>query len=165
MYGLKIKQQWDMNVTVSSPKSFDDVSECSIDRCRGKEPGAKLNSSVISQFRSLNIKICWIGLVSYSFCAFASSFLLQKLLSATVSILVQENVRIRRVNDLRNGTKHYRPSGKWTFSLTILSFADASRTEDKGQIGILSELPIWTPSLKLCVTFAHIVFSACQTPC
>ena len=147
-YGLKIHQDSDMGVTVSSEKKMDDVTEMSVDRSRRKQSDERLNEIERSHYQSIIGKLCWIGVISSPFCAFSASYLQQKSPNATVSDLVVQNYLICAVKELGLGTvtKYVRPESRGRFSLNIVCFADASKTDDKGQLGMVTGLMIGEPS-------------------
>ena len=141
-YGLKIDQDTDMFVTVSSDKKLDDLTEICIDRTRRKQSHQRINEIEQSHYNSINGKLCWSGVISSPFCAFAASYLQQKSPTATVQDLVLQNTLIRKVKDLGTMTKYVRPSQKGTFDLNVVCFADASKVEDKGQLGMVTGLMV-----------------------
>ena len=141
-YDLKIYQDSDMVVTVSSEKKMDDVTEMSVHRSRRKQSDERLNEIERSHYQSINGKLCWIGVISSPFCAFAASYLQQKSPNATVSDLVVQNTLIRDVQVLGTVTKYVRPEDRGRIFLNIVCFADASKTDDKGQLGMVTGLMI-----------------------
>ena len=74
LYGLKIEQMFDIAFDVSSSRKFNILSQYTIEQNRRKQSDEELSKTEIFQSRSMNGKLCWICVISSSFCAFASFY-------------------------------------------------------------------------------------------
>ena len=131
-----------MVVTVCSDKKLDDLTQISIERTRRKQCHERINEIEQSNYNSINGKLCWISVISSPFCSFAASYLQQKAPAATVQDFILQNTIIRKVKDLGTMTKYVRPPQKGTFSLNFICFADASKVDDKGKLGMVTRLMV-----------------------
>ena len=145
--GLTISQDTDFIISIHADDKLEALQPYPIDRYRRKQMEEKLNAIELTSFRSLNSSISWIGVAASPFCSFASSYLQQKLPDTTVSDLVAQLNITRELKKLGSSLKFKRPCDKKLYSLSILVFADASRKEDRGQLGYICGLLIGDISL------------------
>lgn len=138
--GLKISPCEDMTVTVSAEKKMDELCEYTIPRVRRKQSTERLYDIERSHYQHVNGKLVWVGVIGAPLCDFAASHLQQKSPKATVHELVLQNQLVRRVKEFSSITKYILPPQKDTYEVNIVAFSDASKVDDKGQLGMISGL-------------------------
>jgi len=93
-----------------------------------------------SAFASSNSSLGWIGTAASPLCSFYSSYLQQKAPGTKVCHLVEQINTIRKLKKLGTTISYPRPVDNQDYEMSILVFSDASRTEESGQLGILTGL-------------------------
>eukprot|EP00171_Calliarthron_tuberculosum_P022021 IDg22021t1 len=84
----------------------------------------------------------WIGTAASPFCAFASSYLQQKVSNVKVRDLITQINMTRKLKSLGTAIKFKRPMDSKKYDVSIVTFSDASRSNESGQIAYISGLLI-----------------------
>lgn len=139
-FGINTEQHEDLTVSTDADDKLKSLVELDISRSRRKEYDAGINEIERAAYASANSSLGWIGTAASPFCSFYSSYLQQKAPNTKVSHLVEQQVIIKKLKKLGTAISYPRPSDKCEQELTVLVFSDASRTDDRGQLGILTGL-------------------------
>lgn len=99
-----------------------------------------LNKIENSAFASINSSLGWIGATASSLCSLYASNLQQKAPDTKISNLVEQVHILEKIRRLGTATSYQRPAEKSEIELSTLFFADASRTDDVGHLGVLTRL-------------------------
>jgi len=139
-FGLTVIQSDDLTVQLHANDKINACEAFPIDRQRRKQVDAPLNKLENSSYRSLNSSLGWIGVAISPFCAHAASYLQQKGPTPTVGDLITQINMLRSLKKLGTTVTFNRPSMKGSYAISLVVFADASRKQDHGQLGMLSGL-------------------------
>ncbi|PXF49341.1 hypothetical protein BWQ96_00915 [Gracilariopsis chorda] len=138
-YGLTVTQYDDYSVTVHGDDKLQSFEPFPIDRNRHRQVDEPFNQLELRVFRSLNSSIGWLGIAASPFRAIASSSLQQKGPHVTVKHLVSQCNALRNLKKRRTCALFHRPP-VGCYPVSLLVFADASRTFDHGQLGFVTGL-------------------------
>eukprot|EP00178_Gracilaria_changii_P027963 TRINITY_DN936_c0_g2_i2.p1 TRINITY_DN936_c0_g2~~TRINITY_DN936_c0_g2_i2.p1 ORF type:complete len:399 (+),score=36.11 TRINITY_DN936_c0_g2_i2:473-1669(+) len=138
-YGLTVTQNEDFLVTVHGDDKLLSFEPFPIDRLRRRQVDQPLNQLGVRAFRSFNSSIGWLGIAASPFCAIASSLLQQKGPHVTVKDLVSQFNVLRNLKKRGTCSRYHRPP-PGSYPVSVLVFADASRTMDHGQLGFVAGL-------------------------
>lgn len=141
-FGINTTQNSDFTVETDADDKLDGVKEYPISRQRRKEYKELLNKIEKSAYASINSSLGWIGTAASPFCSFYASYLQQKAPDTKVSDLIEQVHILRKLKKLGTAISYPRPTEKSENELSVLVFADASRTDDVGQLGVLTGLLI-----------------------
>lgn len=95
-----------------------------------------------SVFASANSSLGWIGTAASTFCSFYASYLQQKAPDLKVCNLIEQVNVLRKLKRLGTTIAYPRPTDQDMHKLSVLVFTDASRTDDVGQVGVVTGLLI-----------------------
>ena len=138
-FGLQVIQDSDMAISIHGDCKLSAVETFPIDRHRLKQISEPLKWIELRSFHSTNSSIGWLGTNASLFCAFYSSWLLQKCPKPAVEDLISQINSLKLLRKL--GTKtHYKKPGKGCYKISVLVFADASKKDDHVQLCYLSGL-------------------------
>ena len=139
-FGINTVQHDDKTVSTDADDKLNSLVEADISRTRRKEYDAPINEIERAAYASTNSSLGWIGTAASPFCSFHSSYLQQKAPNTKVSHMVEQQVLLRKLKKLGTVISYPRPTDATEYDLTVLVFSDASRTDDRGQLGILCGL-------------------------
>ena len=141
-FGINTVQNTDHTIETDADDKMDAVTEYPFSRMLRKQFEQPLNQMEKSVFASTNSSLGWIGTAAPPFCSFYASYLQQKAPDLKVCHLVEQINIVRKLKKLGTTVAYPRPTDKDKYQLSVLVFADASRTDDCGQLGILTGLLI-----------------------
>lgn len=136
-FGINIEQDEDNTITTDAEDKLNDLTEYCLSRTRRKQFGSSLNQIEKNHFASINSSLGWIGTAASPFCSFYASFLQQKTPDTNVSHLVDQINIVKKLQKLGTNICYPRPNDKKKYNLTVLAFADASKPNEYGQIGVI----------------------------
>ena len=139
-FGINISQDSELNISTDASDKLDALSEFSFARSRRKEQEELLNDIEKSHFASINSSLGWIGSAASPLCSFYASYLQQKAPKPCVKHLVEQNNILRSLKKHGTTIRYLRPEVKKADELTLVIFADASKSDQNGQIGVLCGL-------------------------
>ncbi|PXF41606.1 hypothetical protein BWQ96_08672 [Gracilariopsis chorda] len=138
-YGLTVTQYDEYSVTVHGEDKFQSFEPFPIDRTRRRKVDEPLNQLKLRAFWSLNSSIGWLSIAASPFCAIASSLLQQKGPYVAVKHLVSQFNVLCNLKKRGTCARYHRPPAN-SYPVSLLAFADASRTLDHGQLGFVTGL-------------------------
>lgn len=139
-FGINTIQNVDFTVETNADDKLDGVQEYPLSRQRRKEYNEALTKLEKSTFASINSSLGWIGTAASPLCSFYSSYLQQKAPNTKVSHMVEQTNILRKMKKLGTVISYPRPTDKREHELSVLVFADASRVDEAGQLGVLTGL-------------------------
>lgn len=141
-FGINTTQNCDFTVETDAHEKSDGVQEYPLSRQRRNEYNEMLNQIEKSAFASVNSSLGWVGTAASPLCSFNASYLQQKGPDTKISNLVEQFHILRKIERLGSAISDPRPTEKSENELSVLVFADASRTDDFDQLEVLSGLLI-----------------------
>lgn len=139
-FGIKTIQHEDFSIATNADDKLEAIDECYISRNRRKESAQPINAIERSSFVSINSSIGWIRTTACPICTFYSSYIQQKTPYTQVHHLVEQTFIIRRLKKLGSTILYLRPDDEKEYELSVFVFADASRVDDAGQLGVVTGL-------------------------
>jgi len=139
-FGINTLQNEDFTIETDADDKMQALNEYPISRQRRKMGEKPLNEIEKSAFASSNSSLGWVGTAASPLCSFYSSYLQQKAPGTKVCHLVEQINTIRKLKKLGTTISYPRPVDNQDYDMSILVFSDASRTEESGQLGILTGL-------------------------
>ena len=139
-FGINTTQNEDLTIKTDANDKLKAVTEYPISRHRRTEPDEVLNSIEKSAFASVNSSLGWIGTSPSPLYALYSSYLQQKAPIIKVSNLVEQINIVRNLKKMATTVSYPRLTDDHKYDLGVLLFADASRTNENGQLGVLAGL-------------------------
>ena len=121
---------------------MDSVTEYLFSRQRREQFEQPLNEVEKSVFGSTNSSLGYIGTATSPICSFYASYIQQKAPELKTCHLVEHVNIVRKLKKLGTTIAYTRPSDKCQYELSVLLFADASRIDDCGQLGVITGLLI-----------------------
>lgn len=147
-FGLQISQDTDHTITIEGDDKLSALQCYPLSRQRRKEGEKLLNDIEKSSFRSVNSSVGWLGSAASLFCSFYASHLQQKAPSTTVHDLITQINSVRLLQKFGSTIKYKRPMDRKEYNLSILVFADASRSVDHGKLGFVAGLLVRNFSIR-----------------
>ena len=141
-FGINTVQNSDFTIETDADDKLDSVTEYPFSRQRRKQFEQPLNQIEKSVFASTNSSLGWIGTAASPFCSFYASYMQQKAPELKVSHLIEQVNIVRQLKKLGTTIAYPRPSDNSRYELSVLVFADASRIDDCGQLGVVTGLLI-----------------------
>lgn len=138
--GINTIQPEDLSIAKNADDKLSAIGECPVSRLRRKESVHRINAIEKSTFASINDFIGWIGTTTSPICAFYASYLQQKAPETQVHHLVKQTTITHHLKNLGTTILHPRPKDKDNIELSVLLFADASRVDGLGQLGVVTGL-------------------------
>lgn len=111
---------------------------------RRKQHDQNMNELEKKAFMSINSSLGWIGTAASPLCSFYSSYLQQKAPELRFKNLIEQYNILRKLKRNRTTITYKRTDLNKELSISVLSFSDASKIDENGQIGILTGLLIGT---------------------
>lgn len=136
-FRINNEQGDDSTIRTDADDKLNGLSEYYISRARRKQFKDALNPIERNHFASINSSLGWIGTAASPFCSFYALFLQQKNPETNVSHLVDQINIVKKLQKIGTQIHYPRPSDKNEYNLTVLPFADASKPNEYGQIGVL----------------------------
>jgi len=141
-FGITIHHADDFTIQIHANDKLTACEAYPISRARRKDQTDLLDALERKAYRSLNSSLGWIGVGLSPFCAHAASYLQQKGANPTVADLVTQINMLRLLKKYGTSITFQRPSAKGNYPVSLVTFADASRPSDHGQLGTISGLLI-----------------------
>lgn len=139
-FGINTTQNEDMTICTNADDKLNSLNEYSPTRIRRKQSDAPLNDLEKAVFASTNSSLGWIGSAASPFFAFYASYLQQKSPETKVCHLIEQRTILRKLKHVGTTLSYPRPEDKRKYELSLLTFADASKGDTNGQIGVLTGL-------------------------
>lgn len=139
-FGINTIQKEDMTICTDADDKLDSLNEYSPTRVRRKQSDAPVNDLEKSVFVSINSSLGWMGGAFSPFCSFYASYLQQKSPNIKVCHLTEQQTILRKLKKLGTAINYPRPEDKSEYQIALLAFADASKGDSNGQLGILTGL-------------------------
>ena len=137
-FGINTVQEDDMTVVTDANDKLNALTEYVLSRPRRKQFDMSINELEKSFYSSTNSSLGWIGTAASPFCAFYVSYLQEKAPETKVSHIIEQQNAVRKLKKLGKTISFPRPSDKAEYKLSVLVFADASKGDTYGQLGILA---------------------------
>ena len=139
-FGINTVQNDDLTIETDAEDKMNAVVEYPLARTRRKQFEKPLNRIEKSVFGSTNSSLGWIGTAASPFCSFYAIYLQQKAPELKVSHLFEQVNIVKKLKKIGTTIAYPRPLDKKQYELSVLVFADASRTDDCGQLGVVTAL-------------------------
>lgn len=136
-FGLNLEQADDFTIRTDANDKLKNVDEYQLSRPRRKEFNDKLNEIEKSAFASANSSLGWIGIAVSPLCSLYASYLQQKAPDLLVCHLIEQVNILRKLKRIGTCMSYPRPTDNSQYVLTVLAFADASKSSENGQLGVL----------------------------
>lgn len=140
VFGINASQKEDMTVSTDADEMLDSLDENSPTRVWCKQSDLHLNEFENAIFASTNSSLCWIGIAVSPFCSFYASYLQHKSHETKVCHFIEQRTTLQKLRRFVATINYSRSEDKSKYELALLVFADASKDDDNGQLGVLSEL-------------------------
>ena len=137
-YGLLVNQTEDWSISIHAGEKLNAIEGHILSRNRRKDIDEYLNAIELSAFRSVNSKIGWLGISASPFCALYASYLQQKSPTPTIRDMITQINCLRYLKKLGTCISFVTPQVQCEMKLSVVVFADASRSGDHGQLSYLS---------------------------
>ena len=141
-YGTNVIQLDDFTIEINAEDKMSSISQYEFSRQRRKQIEEPINYLEKNAFMSFNSTLGWIGSTVSPLCSFYSSYLQQKLPGTKVKHIIEQNSIIKKLQKQGTGIVYPRPPLNKEFQLSVVVFADASKSNENGQLGIVTGLLI-----------------------
>lgn len=141
-FGINISQNDDLSIESDADDKLEGLFEYSLLRNRRKQQDGLVNKIEKSAFMSTNSSIGWIGTAASPLCSYYARHLQQKAPYIKVKHIIEQNNILRKLKRFVTSIKYPRPTLNVSHEISIAVFANASRIDENGQIGVLAGLLI-----------------------
>lgn len=141
-FGTNLVQHEDMSVNINADDKLASIFEYKLSRQSRKQMDSKTNELETKSFMSINSTLGWIGSSCSPLCSFYSSYLQQKLPDLKVRHSVEQNNIVKKLQKQGSSIHYSRPPLNTELELSVAVFADASKSDENGQLGIITGLLI-----------------------
>ena len=136
-FGINVEQAEDYTIKTDADDKLNGLTEYFLTRARRKQFGSGLTKIEMDHFASINSSLGWIGTAASPFASFYASFLQQKTPDTNISHLIEQINTVKKLQRTGSTICYTRPKDKKDYSLTVLAYADASKPNEYGQLGII----------------------------
>ncbi len=139
-YGVMVSQSENGDIEIDMKDKIDALQPHSVLRARRRDLDANLTSIEQRSFWSLNGQLCFMGMMASPVASFYSSYLQQSFHIAKVKDLLKETRLIKCVKEFGGRIFYPRPPSQEDHTVRIVSFGDAARPHERGQLGHITGL-------------------------
>ena len=137
-FGISTIQNEDSTVATDADDKLEAFSKYIFTGQRRRECDDELNAIEKTAFASVNSSLGWIGMAASPLCSFYESYSQQKAPQIKISHLIEQINILRKLKKLNTKMSYPRPTDDQNYDLNVLVFSDASRTDENGELGILT---------------------------
>lgn len=139
-FRLNAKQLDDQSVETDATDKLEASSYFVLLRTRRGQSDSEFNSLEKKHYASVNSSLCWLGNVASPLWAFYSSYLQQKAPDILVKHIMEPNHVLKSLKRWGKTVRYCRPKLNVDTKLSLLVFANASKSDECGQIKVLCGL-------------------------
>lgn len=136
-FSLNLKQADDFPIRTDVNDMLKNVGEYQLSQPRRREFNGKLNEMRKSAFASADSSLSWISIPAYPFCSLYASYLQQKAPDHMVRHIMGQVNMLRKLKGIGTCMSYPQTTINSKYVLTVLAFADASKSSQNGQPGVL----------------------------